>query len=119
MRLSATLILLLTAATPALAAPAYVGTWGIDAAMCAKPQDEVGAPVILGTKSFDQHESHCTFGKVKRTVKGGTTKWSARASCSIEGDEQVAPVVLSVKGGKLSIAWDGSVPQDYIRCSGY
>jgi hypothetical protein len=120
MRLAVLITLLAAAAaTPALAAPAYVGTWGIDAEMCAKPEDQVGAPVMLGSTSFDQFESHCTFGKIKRTVKGKTTKWTTRATCSIEGDKQVGPLVMTMKNGTLSMAWDGAVPQDYQNCSQY
>jgi hypothetical protein len=112
---TATVMVLL--GTPALAAPPpYVGTWGIDTAMCANQQDVMGAPVILGAKSFDQHESHCTFGQVKH-LKG--LKWRTKATCSIEGDKQVDTLVIGMVGGKLSLAWGGANPQLYQRCAGY
>lgn len=97
---------------PALAStPAYVGTWGTDAANCKLPQDQQGAPMVISTKGYDQHEAHCTFASVAR--KGRV--WMVDAQCSIEGDKQKDSFTLQVNGNKLVMA-HGNRARTYVRC---
>lgn len=104
------------AITPARAAGAeYIGTWGNDAAHCAIPQDQEGAPYVIAPGGYDQHEAHCTFKKI--TPKGGA--WMIAAECSVEGDVQPQDFTLSVSGsasgGKLT--WtDATGTSTMIRC---
>lgn len=104
------------AISPARAADAgYIGTWGNDAAHCAIPQDQEGAPYVFGPGGYDQHEAHCTFKKI--TPNGGT--WTIAAECSVEGDVQPQDFTLSVSGsasgGKLT--WtDATGTSQMIRC---
>ena len=85
-------------AIPARAAdPAYVGTWGTNAAQCKVPQDQEGAPMIITAKGYDQHEAHCAFSSVKK--KG--QRWKIAAKCSVEGDSQKNILLLGVTGDVL------------------
>ena len=89
---------MIAVAIPAHAAdPAYVGTWGTDAAQCKVPQEQEGAPMIITAMGYDQHEAHCTFGSV---MKKGSA-WKARANCSVEGDSQKEILLLRVTGDVL------------------
>ncbi len=100
------------AITPARAADAeFIGTWGDDAAHCAIPQDQEGAPYLFGPGGYDQHEAHCTFKKI--SPKDGA--WTIAAECSVEGDTQPQDFTLSVSGGKLT--WtDATGTSSMIRC---
>lgn len=93
------------------AEPAYVGTWGVDAAQCRKPQDVQGAPMIVRRDGYDQHEAHCAFTSVKNAGSG----WSVVAACSVEGDKQRHTFKLAVAGGRLVMDEGGSVSR-FIRC---
>jgi hypothetical protein len=91
------------------AAPAYVGTWAPDAAGCAIPQEQQGAPHIITEDGFDQHEAHCSFVAV---TPMGDNEWRVGAQCTVEGDEQNTAFDLAVEGDTLRIA--GGPPQ--VRC---
>lgn len=91
--------------------PAYVGTWGSDAANCKVPQDQQGAPMIISAKGYDQHEAHCTFASITR--KGRV--WKVDAQCSVEGDKQKDSFTLQVNADKLVMA-HGSNARTYVRC---
>lgn len=100
-------------ASPSWAAePAYVGTWGIDAAQCKVAQEQQGAPMIVSAHGFDQHEAHCTFTSVKQTG----ASWSIKAACSVEGDMQTDSFRLTRKGETLVMS-RGQIAQTFIRCS--
>ncbi len=114
-RLALTVIALLGACVmPGAAnavAPAYAGTWGSDAKQCKVSQDQQGAPLVIGAKGYDQHETHCAFDKIKRS--GGA--WKVQAKCSVEGDKQKDTFNMKVSGDALEIARGGHV-QKLTRC---
>ncbi|MBU2581816.1 MAG: hypothetical protein KJ622_08870 [Alphaproteobacteria bacterium] len=96
----------------ALAAePAYVGTWGTDAAQCSVPQDQQGAPMAISAAGYDQHEAHCEF----KTVSGQAPTWKVSALCSVEGDRQEAAFTLTVDGNQLMVA-DAYGSQTLMKC---
>ncbi|MGD9815969.1 MAG: hypothetical protein AB7Q23_15115 [Hyphomonadaceae bacterium] len=70
---------------PSANATAFVGTWAADAAGCAIPQDEMGAPHVFTLEGYDQHEAHCTFTSVDRIGDNG---FRVVGDCTVEGDEQ-------------------------------
>ena len=89
---------MIAVAIPAHAAdPAYVGTWGTDAAQCKVPQEQEGAPMVITATGYDQHEAHCMFASVK---KNGSA-WKVRAKCSVEGNSQKDVLLLRVTGDVL------------------
>jgi hypothetical protein len=112
--LSAAVIATAFIATPSMAAkaPAFTGTWGTNTAQCANPQDVQDAPMIVTAAGYDQHETHCTFSNIKR--RG--LNWMMKASCSVEGDQQVEPLSLTVKGDRLTYRWGTGAPQKLVRC---
>jgi len=81
------------------AQPAFVGTWGRDAAQCAVPQELQGAPMVFAKDRYDQHEAHCSFSKVSGKAPG----WKISASCLVEGDRQAFDFRLSVHGEALTM----------------
>jgi hypothetical protein len=89
-------------------APAFVGTWAADAAGCAIPQEQMGAPHVFAADRYDQHEAHCTFTSLSQTAPNA---WHIVGACSVEGDEQEATWDLVVDGDTMI---DG--PQRYVRC---
>lgn len=92
-------------------APAFVGTWGNDAAQCAVPQELQGAPMVISASGYDQHEAHCKFSN----LKGNGPTWTLKALCSVEGDQQIEELTLTVKGNTLTITDDyGS--RDLMKC---
>lgn len=91
--------------------PAYIGTWGSDAANCKLPQDQQGAPMIVSATGYDQHEAHCIFASIAR--KGRV--WKVEAQCSVDGDKQKDSFTLHVKGNKLVMA-HGNNARTYVRC---
>lgn len=99
-------LLLATAPAPAQA-PAYVGTWGSDAAQCKLDQSEENAPMIVKANRYDQHETHCTFSSVRKRGSG----WDVQARCQVDGDKQNPKFRIEVSGGKLTM--DGRTLQ---RC---
>ena len=104
--------ILMLAASPAIAAePAYVGTWGTNAAQCKIPQEQQGAPMVFSAKGYDQHEAHCTFKSVKPTAGG----WNIAAECSVEGDQQKDAFSLKVVSGAL-IMGHGRSTRKFVRC---
>lgn len=93
------------------AEPAYVGTWGRDAAQCKVPQDREGAPTILAARRYDSHEAHCAFNSVKKSAGA----WKVNARCSVEGDRQTDTFTLRVSGDTLTMT-RGKTSQTLIRC---
>ncbi len=91
--------------------PAYVGTWGKDAAQCALPQEVEGAPLIIGTERYDQHEAHCLFAG----IRADGNNWSIDTICSVQGDEQKDIFNVSVEGDTLTLG-SGTSQQTLIRC---
>ncbi len=90
---------------------AYTGTWGTNAAHCAIPQDQEGAPYVINPRGYDQHEAHCTFTRI--APKGGA--WTIAAECTVEGDTQPQDITLTVSGGKLT--WtDLTGTTQMVRC---
>ena len=79
--------------------PAYVGTWGTDAAQCKNSQEVSDAPMLIRKGGYDSHEAHCTFTSIQ---KSGTT-WNMKTKCSVEGDQQTGTLTLSVKGQTLTV----------------
>ena len=79
--------------------PAYVGTWGKDAAQCKNSQETSDAPMLIAKNGYDSHEAHCTFSSIK---KSGNT-WTMRTTCSVQGDQQVGKMTLSVNGETVTV----------------
>lgn len=96
----------------ASAKEAYEGTWGADAAQCKKNQEDRNAPLVVTSKGYDAHETHCKFSGTKKTSKGFATT----VTCSVEGDKQVDKVTLVPKGDSLTLMWDGGDNWDLKRC---
>lgn len=92
--------------------PAYVGTWGDDAAQCKNSQETSDAPLMITAKGYDQHETHCSFVSVSPKGNG----WMMKAKCSVEGDAQTETLEMSVSNDKLSIAFPGEEADVLIRC---
>lgn len=92
--------------------PAYVGTWASDPKQCSRDQGMPDAPLILAARRYDQHEAHCTFGRVKKT---GPATWQTRASCLVEGSKQKERFTLTVNGDVLRLA-DGAGARTLRRC---
>lgn len=74
-------------AAPASTALAFEGTWAADAAGCAIPQEQQGAPHIFGPDNYDQHEVHCTYANV---AQEGPHTWNVAAVCMIEGENEAS-----------------------------
>jgi hypothetical protein len=104
-------VLLTANAAAVTAAPAYVGTWGTDAAQCKLPQDTLDAPMIVKAKGYDQFETHCTFTSVRK-MPGG---WKVQSRCAVEGDKQKHTFVLKVAGDTLTMT-EGKVARTLARC---
>lgn len=79
--------------------PAYVGTWGKDAAQCRNSQETDAAPMLITRKGYDSHETHCRFSSIK---KSGST-WAMQTTCSVQGDQQAGKMTLSVRGKTLTV----------------
>ena len=99
------------AADPAPTDPPYVGTWGANAAYCRIPQDRRGAPMIITTKGFDQHEAHCRF----RNINQAGNTYFVVSMCSVEGDKQRNSFTLEVDGDQPTLT-RVKVSQKLIRC---
>ena len=99
--MSTVLMTALTLGTSAALAgqPAYVGTWGKNAAQCKNGQDTSDAPMLITRQGYDSHEAHCTFSSIK---KSGST-WAMQTKCSVQGDQQVGKMTLSVSGKTLTV----------------
>ncbi len=95
--------------------PAYVGTWGSDAAQCALTQDAEGAPYVFAIDRYDQHEAHCAFKSISNPPTPQTNSWVVVAECSVEGDTQTQDFTLIVEGDVLTWA-DSSGALDLMRC---
>ncbi|MGD9980754.1 MAG: hypothetical protein AB7H66_04600 [Hyphomonadaceae bacterium] len=89
--------------------PAFVGTWAADAASCAIPQEQQGAPHVFGPDNYNQHEAHCTYATVEET---SPNTWHINAACSVEGDEQSSSWDLAVDGDTMTM--DGT--HRFVRC---
>ncbi len=111
-RLVLAAVLLLAVPSAAMAAPAYVGTWGVTAAQCKIPQERQGAPLVMKAKGYDQHEAHCTFTSVRKSAGA----WKVAAQCLVEGSRQKDAFALKVEGDTL-ILTQGKVARTYKRCS--
>ncbi len=107
------IVTLCTAAATAARAeePAYVGTWGTDAAQCKIAQDAEGAPLVITKDRYDQHEAHCVF----KSVTPEAALFKIVAECSVEGDTQAQDFTLTAAGDSLTWA-DGSGALELIRC---
>ena len=81
---------------------AFAGTWAANPAHCKNAQDVMDAPMLLTSKGYDQHEAHCTFSN----VKAGKADWTAKATCSVEGDSQTMDIRLKLRGRQL-LFWTG------------
>ncbi len=89
------------AATPAgAAAPAYVGTWSMDAKACKIPQERQGAPMVIRRTGYDQHESHCAFKSLRRSGSA----WWVSAQCTVEGSKMRDSFTMRVKGDTMVMA---------------
>ena len=97
----------------ASAEPAFVGTWARTKSGCLQTQDKPGAPLILTTRTYDQHEGHCTFPP----PKGNGPSWSLKATCSIDGDKQTHTFLVQTLRGKLSIRESGAANKLLVRCA--
>jgi hypothetical protein len=82
---------------------AFAGTWATEPSQCANDQSKTEAPLILTATTYDQHESHCTFGSV--VAKGDT--WQVKAKCTVEGDSQDGEFEFTVDGDTLVISDEG------------
>lgn len=89
----------------------FEGTWASDAAQCPNDQSSQDAPLVLTATTYDQHEAHCKLSSV--TQDQGT--WSAKAKCSVEGDEQEGTFAFIVDGDKLTIR-DDNGERNLSRC---
>lgn len=96
-----------TEAAPAV--EAYVGTWAVNAADCAIPQEQQGAPYVFHSDGFDQHEAHCTWANVQDI---GANAWRIAAACSVEGDEASLGWDISVDGDTMQMNPGGQL----VRC---
>lgn len=114
MRLVLGAVLLLSAAASAQAAePGYIGTWQIEGTPCANGRLDNDGYLKINSKRTVAHESHCTIQKVTR----GSTGWTAKLSCSGEGETWQRTVGWSLaENGKL-IAIEGGHKSVYKRCS--
>lgn len=90
----------------------FAGTWATNPAECEVPQDLAGAPMILTSKGYDQHETHCTFAGL---TASGESQWTTKAECSVEGDSQSFDWRLSLAGSRLTIT-DDAGSSEYERC---
>jgi len=95
------------------AAPAYVGTWSIEAANCKLGQEQEGAPLSVETKRLDQHEAHCEFPSVRQA---GPARWTAQATCTVDGNKEKRRLALRAADGKLTVDWGDGVTTTYTRC---
>ena len=100
-------VMTLVACSPA--PTSFAGTWGTDLEQCKKPQDDMGAPMVLTEKGFDQHEAHCTFTKVTST---GAGTWKIESACTVEGNEQPDSMELALSGNTLTV----NNAQKLVRC---
>jgi hypothetical protein len=91
-------------------APApFDGTWAVDAASCAIPQEQEGAPHVFTVEGYDQHESHCSFSNV---IPYSENEWRIGASCTIDGDDMQTAFDLSLDGDTLIV----DRRQRLVRC---
>lgn len=90
---------------------AFVGTWGVDAAQCATPQDLPNAPIVMTRRGYDRHETHCRFQRTDR-ISGG---WSVHATCLVEGAGMEVRFRLERSGPDLVITEDGHARR-FRRC---
>ncbi|MDO9411460.1 MAG: hypothetical protein Q7T81_02645 [Pseudolabrys sp.] len=93
------------------AAPAFVGTWALEAAQCTLPQDNENAPLIMRANGYQQQTEQCSFTSVKPQKKA----WAVKGSCSIEGKKEPLSVTLSLVNGELNID-DGTGVREFKRC---
>tara|TARA_R110000868_G_scaffold51823_13_gene163909 strand:+ start:13984 stop:14493 length:510 start_codon:yes stop_codon:yes gene_type:complete len=103
------------AQTASDAAPAYIGTWGVDLAQCAIAQEYEQPPMILRADGYDQHEAHCDFDSVTET---GPSQWHVTGQCIVEGDEQPIDENYAIIDGHLE-HWAGDERQyawTLVRC---
>lgn len=94
--------------------PSYVGTWSVDAGNCTFGQEQEGAPLRLEANRLDQHEAHCEFLSVR---SDGTAQWTARATCTVEGNREKRRLALRVDAGRLTVNWGDGVSTTYRTCS--
>lgn len=90
----------------------FAGTWAADLANCKTPQERADAPLVLSSKGYDQHETHCRFSGLKPS---GAGEWAGKAACTVEGDSQSFEVKLTVSGDTLTLTEDGA-SRDLLRC---
>lgn len=100
-----------TTKTPA--APGYVGTWSIEATNCKRGQEEEAAPLSVKARRLDQHEAHCEFPAVR---EAGPARWTAQATCTVEGNKEKRRLALRVTDGRLTVDWGDGVTTTYARC---
>jgi hypothetical protein len=93
-----------------------VGTWGMDADQCAIFQEMEGAPMVLTSSGYDQHETHCSFDHIEATGDG---IWTVRAMCSVQGDQIEDEFNLRIEDDHL-VKWYGEDREwisTMMRCS--
>ena len=86
-------------------------TWASAPDQCKVPQDTPGAPLIIETARYDQHEAHCEF----TTVTGSEPEWKISAECTVEGSAQPLEFTLKVSGEALTMT-DDTGARDLVRC---
>jgi len=93
--------------------PSYVGKWASNPVQCLLDQSVMGAPMILASKRYDQHEAHCIFTSVKKT---GKASWQVRSRCTVEGSRAANNFTLAVDGNNLTMREAGGGARTLIRC---
>jgi hypothetical protein len=91
--------------------PAFVGTWASNPEQCQIGQDQEGAPVIMRRTGYDQHETHCAFGALRKREAA----WAVKARCQIEGSRLNTNFTLAVSGNQLILS-DKNGPRTLQRC---
>lgn len=94
------------------AAAAYVGKWASAPQQCARDQSHPQAPMVIAARRYDQHETHCTFARVRRL---DAASWRVHARCSVEGDRQRHTFTLRVSGRTLAMT-NAAGTQRLVRC---
>jgi hypothetical protein len=90
----------------------YVGIWAVQPSQCGVGQDKQDAPLVLGRRTYDQHEAHCRFTSIRKLGP----RWRAYASCSVEGNKQRHAFTFTVAGDRLTVLEEGRPAVTYRRC---
>jgi hypothetical protein len=91
--------------------PAFVGTWASNPARCQFGQDLEDAPMIMRRTGYDQHETHCAFGALRK--RGAA--WAVKARCRVEGSRLNTSFTLAVTGNRLILS-DKTGARTLQRC---